>query len=227
MGTDRFAIAIDGPGGAGKSTVARRVAQALQIIYVDTGAMYRAVALYNLRQGADISDENAVAASLSQIHIEILYTDNDQRLLLNGDDVTEALRTLSAAEGASMVAPYKAVRRKMVAIQQEIARNKRVVMDGRDIGSDVLPWAQVKVYLDASLEARVKRRIAELSEKRMAVNPPQVYQEIKLRDERDMNRAVSPLKRAGDAVYIDTSDMGLEQVVDKIVALANDKITKG
>jgi cytidylate kinase len=227
MGTDRFAIAIDGPGGAGKSTVARRVAQALQIIYVDTGAMYRAVALYNLRQGADISDENAVAASLSQIHIEILYTDNDQRLLLNGDDVTEALRTLSAAESASMVAPYKAVRRKMVAIQQEIARNKRVVMDGRDIGSDVLPWAQVKVYLDASLEARVKRRIAELSEKRMAVNPPQVYQEIKLRDERDMNRAVSPLKRAGDAVYIDTSDMGLEQVVDKIVALANDKITKG
>jgi cytidylate kinase len=183
--------------------------------------MYRAIALYNLRQGVDINDPDSVAASLDKINIKIQSHANGQRLFLNGEDVTGELRTQSVARAASIVAPYPSVRAKLVALQQKLAHNDRVVMDGRDIGTHVLPWAPVKIYLDANLDARVQRRVNELNEKGEPNDPAQIRREIKTRDERDMKRDVSPLTRAEDAVYMDTSLLTLEQVVDKIIIMIN------
>jgi cytidylate kinase len=216
---DNFAIAIDGPGGAGKSTVAKALAKRLDMVYVDTGAMYRAIALYNINNGADIHNEKIVEESLFMIKIDIKYSADGQRLFLNGEDVTEALRTLPVARGAAVVAAYKAVREKLIELQRELASNKSVVMDGRDIGSHVLPWAQIKIFLDAGLDARVDRRLKELAEKGESSDRMQVRHEIETRDEMDSNRELSPMTRAEDAVYIDTSDLSLEQVIEKIIKL--------
>lgn len=218
-----FAVAVDGPGGAGKSTVARMAAAALGMVYIDTGAMYRAVALYNMRQGTDLGDHAAVEQSLAAIDIEIRHDEGRQRLFLNGEDVTDDLRVQAVAEGSSIVAAYGAVRLKMAALQRWLALTRRVVMDGRDIGTNVLPWAQVKVYLDASLDVRVARRIRELTEKGEPADFETVRHEIKIRDERDMNRAFSPLTQAEDAVYIDTSGLQIEEVVDRIRSLVKEK----
>lgn len=214
-----FAVAIDGPSGAGKSTVAKQAAIALGLAYVDTGAMYRAIALYNIQRGTDVKDRPAVERSLRQIDISVRPSENGQRLLLNGEDVTEALRTQPIAEGSSVVAAYEAVRHKLLTLQRTLALTGRVVMDGRDIGSQVLPWAQVKIYLDASLEARIERRVRELTEKGLTPDPAVVRQEIEIRDDRDLHRAFSPLTRAADAVYIDSSDLSLEDTVEKVTAL--------
>jgi cytidylate kinase len=220
-----FAVAIDGPGGAGKSSIAKEIAKRLRMVYIDTGAMYRAVGLYNIRQGNDVCDAEAVSASLSQIDIKIIYENGEQRLLLNGEDVTEALRTQQAAESASMVAPYTPVREYLLGLQRDLAKTGHVVMDGRDIGSHVLPQAQVKIYLDANLEERVRRRICELNEKGITHDPDAVKQEIKDRDERDIRRENAPLTRAEDAVYMDTSGISFDEAVDRIIKIIRANLT--
>jgi len=213
------AVAIDGPSGAGKSTVAREVAVAANLLYVDTGAMYRAVALHNIHKGVDVHDQAAVEANLSDITIDIDYdSEMQQRLILDGEDVTEALRSQEVAEGASVVAAYPSVREKLVSLQQEIARKHSIVMDGRDIGTHVLPNAQVKIYLDASLEERTRRRMSELG----AGDYDSIYNEIKIRDDRDMNRDHSPLTKAEDALYINTDGLSVAEIT-KIITDEMDK----
>ncbi|MDR1665256.1 MAG: (d)CMP kinase [Clostridiales bacterium] len=217
--TPRFAVAIDGPGGAGKSTVAKRIAQMFHLAHIDTGAMYRAIALYYVRRGLNIKDEAAVEKCLADIEIEISPSEGGQQLFLNGEDVTQALRTQEIAEGSSVVAVYAQVREKLTALQRAIAENGRVVMDGRDIGSQVLPWAQVKIYLDASIEARVKRRVSELQLSNKPCDPADVRREIEERDYRDTHRKISPLTRADGAVYLDTSEMDEEEVIGKVAEI--------
>ena len=212
------AVAIDGPSGAGKSTVAKEVAAAAGLLYVDTGAMYRAVALYNIRKAVDIKDEAAVEENLADIAIDIRYdSQKQQRLILNGEDVTEALRTQTVAEGSSIVASYGSVRQKLVALQRDLARKNSIVMDGRDIGTYVLPDAKLKIYLDASLEERVRRRLKELGEKNEAADFETVKSEVEIRDHRDMNRSYSPLTQAKDAVYINSDGLTIEDITKMIV----------
>ncbi|MCL2421012.1 MAG: (d)CMP kinase [Defluviitaleaceae bacterium] len=212
-----IAVAIDGPSGSGKSTVAKAVATASGIIYVDTGAMYRAVALYNIRKGVEPGQQAAVEESLSDISIELRYdSQKQQRAFLNGEDVTEALRVQRVAEGASVVASYQAVREKLVALQQVMARKHSVIMDGRDIATHVLPDAQVKIYLDASLEERTRRRMHELSQKGEPAVYEDVYKEIEIRDHRDMNRTHAPLVRTKEAVYIQSDGLAVKEIAEKI-----------
>jgi len=211
-------VAIDGPSGAGKSTVAREVAAITGSIYVDTGAMYRAVALHNIRNGVSPSNKAVIEASLPDISIDITYdSQNNQRLILGGEDVTEALRTQQVAEGSSIVASYQAVRLKLVELQQALAKKYSVVMDGRDIGTHVLPNAQVKIYLDASLEERARRRMLELQRKGAAAEYETVKKEVETRDHRDMNRAYAPLVRAENAVYINSDGINAEGISRMII----------
>jgi len=213
-----YAVAIDGPSGAGKSTAAKGVAAKLGIVYIDTGAMYRSVALYCIRENVDVHDRNAVEERLDGISIDLRYNaKKHQRLFLNGEDVTEALRTQEVAEVTSIVASYPFVRGKLVALQQSLSRKRSVVMDGRDIGSTVLPNAKVKVYLDASLEERVRRRMTELKEKGLPAVQETIRKEIEVRDNRDMNRTYAPLVRVQDAMYIHSDNMTEEEIVEKIV----------
>ena len=208
-----FAVAIDGPGGVGKSTAARHVAKRLGMTYIDTGAMYRAVALYNMRNGVDLHDEVAVVASLSQININL----NKQQIILNGEDITQKIRTQAISEGTSVIASYAPVREKLVAVQQKLAASVEVVMDGRDIASKVLPWAQVKIYLDAVVDVRAARRAAELAAKGQSADITKIREEVMIRDQRDKTRVHSPLIQTADAIYIDTSNMTLEEVIARIV----------
>jgi len=209
-----FAVAVDGPGGVGKSTAARRVAKRLNMTYIDTGAMYRAVALYNIRQGTDPQNETAIVASLLHINITL----DKQQILLNGEDVTKSIRTQEISEYTSVISPYAPVRKKLIAVQQKFAASGEVVMDGRDIGSQVLPWAQVKIYLDADVSIRAQRRASELAAKGQPADITKILEEIKTRDHRDKTRDNSPLIRTDDAIYIDTGHMTLEEVIDKIIA---------
>jgi len=211
-------ITIDGPGGSGKSTAARRAAAMLGFIYVDTGAMYRAAALYCTERGVSPEDDGVVKALLD-MDMELKYINGAQRTFLNGADVTERLRAQDIAEASSKIAAVACVREKLVAMQRRIAEKNDVVMDGRDIGTHVLPGARLKIYLDARAEIRAKRRVNELQQKGEDVDYDDVLAEIKKRDERDMNRAHSPLAMAADAVYIDAGDMNAEAVPDKIVEL--------
>jgi len=211
-----FAIAIDGPGGVGKSTTARRVAEILGMTYIDTGAMYRAVALHNIRSGKDLHNETAVEESLN--NLEICF--RDQHLFINNEDVTEAVRTQTVSDGASVVASYKAVREKLSYQQKHMANTGQVVMDGRDIGSHVLPQAQVKIYLDADLDTRSARRTEELEAKGLTVDLNKIREETIIRDERDKKRAHSPLVQTADAIYIDNSNLSPDEVVALIVDVA-------
>jgi cytidylate kinase len=194
--------------------------------YVDTGAMYRAIALHNIRRGTDIHDASAVEASLDKLEMIINAGSGSQRLMLNGEDVTDALRAQPIAEGSSVVAAYPAVREKLTALQQQMAKRGRVVMDGRDIGSHVLPWAQVKIYLDASLDVRTDRRVSELLEKGLPCDRQQVRREMSVRDERDRNRRHAPLIRMENTEYIDASVMTPDQVLDIITGLVNESAAK-
>ena len=214
-----FAIAIDGPSGSGKSTAARRVAVALGFPYVDTGAMYRAVALYCMDNGIDLSDAASVAASLGGVDLKIKFEDGRQRVILNGTDVTDSLRTQRVAEGSSMVAPVVAVREALVKIQRGVAMENDVVMDGRDIGTHVLPGAGLKIYLDASAETRAERRVGELRQKGAEAVYERVLTEINNRDTRDRTRDASPLKIANGAVYLDTGGMSEDEVAREIINL--------
>lgn len=216
-------IAIDGPSGTGKSTTAKDLSNTLGIAYVDTGAMYRAIGYVLNKQGVNLNDENAVVENMSKIDLELQYVDGNQRIYANGEDVTDTIRTQEIGEFASTIAVYKDVRKKLVQMQQEIANKNDVIMDGRDIGSCVLPLASFKFYLDANPEVRAKRRIHELKEKGTTASYDQVLQEIIERDERDKNREESPLVKASDAIYIDTSNLTKGQVVSLMLKIIEDK----
>ena len=205
------AIAIDGPSGAGKSTLARAAAARLGFVYVDTGALYRTVGLFALRSGIDPDDAAAVEAMLPQVQVGLAYRDGEQRVFLGGEDVSEAIRTPEASRYASKVSAIPAVRAFLLETQRRMARENSVVMDGRDIGTVVLPDAKIKIFLHASAEDRARRRFEELQ----ARGTPQPYDEvladIRERDERDENRAAAPLRRADDAIDLDTTGNTLEQ----------------
>ena len=212
-------VAIDGPAGAGKSTIAKRIARKLGYIYVDTGAMYRAMAYYLIQNQVDAADQEAIAAACQHADISICYQDGEQVVLLNGENVNAYLRTEAVGNMASVSSAVPEVRKKLVELQQKLARETDVVMDGRDIGTVVLPDADVKVYLTASVETRAKRRFLELQEKGEPADLAKIAADIEDRDYRDMHRDISPLRQAEDATLVDSSDMTIDQVVERILEL--------
>ena len=214
-----YNIAIDGPAGAGKSTIAKLVAKKRGYIYVDTGAMYRAMALYLLRTGVDISDRAAIAKACQNADISIAYQKGEQVVLLNGENVNAYLRTEEVGNMASVSSAVPEVRKKLVELQQELAAKEDVVMDGRDIGPVVLPNADVKVYLTASTHTRAMRRFLELQEKGQVADLEKIEADIADRDYKDMHRETSALRQAEDAVLVDSSEMTIEQVVERILSL--------
>ncbi|MBR6314529.1 MAG: (d)CMP kinase [Clostridia bacterium] len=210
-------VAIDGPAGAGKSTISRRAAASLGFIYIDTGALYRTVGLHALRLGADTKDAAAVAATLTdELHVELRFVGGEQRMFLNGEDVSDAIRTPEASLAASAVSAVPAVRAYLFDLQKQLAHENDCIMDGRDIGTVVLPDAQVKIFLTASPEARAQRRYEELIEKGMDVTFDDVLADMKQRDYNDSHRAIAPLKPADDAILLDTSGNTLEQSVELV-----------
>ena len=209
-------IAIDGPAGAGKSTIAKRLAKKLGFIYVDTGAMYRAMAYYFLQHNIDANDENAIAAACPDVDVTITYENGEQQVLLNGENVNGVIRNEEVGNMASSTSVYPVVRKKLVELQRQLAKSADVIMDGRDIGTCVLPDAQVKIYLTASSATRAKRRYDELTEKGVSCDLAEIEKDIIDRDYRDMHRETSPLRQAEDAVLVDSSEMNIDEVVDAI-----------
>ena len=212
-----YQIAIDGPAGAGKSTIAKAVSKELSFVYVDTGAMYRALALLCIRLGLDGKDEEKVVSACEGASVEIKYKDGAQVVFLNGEDVNGFIRTQEVGDMASAVSVYKGVREKLVKLQQELAAKENVVMDGRDIASCVLPNADLKIYLDADVNIRAKRRYDELIAKGQPANLEKIVEEVKERDYRDMHRDNSPLVRVPEAILVDSSHMSIEEVKDAII----------
>ncbi len=213
-----YSIAIDGPAGAGKSTIAKAVARELGYVYIDTGAMYRTVGYYCICNDIPIEDETSVVDKIKDIDISIAYDDSGvQQVFLNGDNVSDKIRTQEVGAAASTVSQYQPVRDKLVSLQQKLASTASVVMDGRDIGSKVLPGANTKIYLTASVKERARRRAAELAEKGESCNIQEVEKEIEERDYRDMHRANSPLVQVPDAVLIDSSDLNIDETIDAIL----------
>ena len=213
-------IAIDGPAGAGKSSIAKALSKRLGYIYIDTGAMYRAVALFFLENNVADGTDSRIESLLDKLEISIKYEDGAQKVILNGEDVTGKLRLEEIGKLASKFSAIGSVREKLVALQRKLAQKENVVMDGRDIGTVVLPNADLKIYLSASSKVRAKRRYLELLEKGQTdLDINDIEDEIIKRDEADMNREISPLKQADDAYYLDSSDMTLEEVVSKILSM--------
>lgn len=207
-------IAIDGPAGAGKSTIAKLASKRLNYIYVDTGAMYRSIALYFIQNNLDVTDEKNVEQGCGNIDIRLQFIDGNQEVFLNGKKVTTEIRREEVGNMASTMAAKKIVRDKLLTLQREIAAANDVIMDGRDIGTNVLPDAEVKIYLTASIENRANRRYQELVKKGDTPDLEAIKADIEKRDYQDMNREIAPLKQAEDAIYLDTSDMSIEEVVD-------------
>ncbi len=218
-----FNIAIDGPAGAGKSTIAKQLASKLNMIYVDTGAMYRAIALFMNRKGISGEDEQAISAALADVSISLEFEDGTQCVMLNGENVNAFIRTPEISAMTSKISVYPEVRRKLVAEQQKIAVDTDLIMDGRDIGTCVLPDAALKIYLTASAEVRGMRRFDELKCKGEVCSLEDIIKEIAERDYRDMHREISPLMQAEDAVLVDSSYMTIDEVVEKIYNLAQEK----
>ena len=218
-----YNVAIDGPAGAGKSTIARAVAKKMNLIYVDTGAMYRAMALFMIRQNIAPDDAEAISRKCQEADIEIRYENNEQVVYLNGENVTPYLRSEEVGSVTSAVSVQSAVRVKLVELQQMLASKNDCIMDGRDIGTCVLPNAQVKIYLTAGSEVRAKRRYDELVAKGEACDLQKIQADIEERDYRDMHREHSPLKQAEDAVLVDSSDLTIDEVIEKIIAICNEK----
>ena len=216
-------VAIDGPGGAGKSTISRAVAKKLNFIYIDTGAMYRAVALYAILKGVDTKSD-AVDALLPDIEIKITHENDMQRIYLCGEDVSDQIRTPEVSVGASDVAVRPAVRLKLVELQRQLAKTVDVIMDGRDIGTYVLPDAEVKIFLVASIEERARRRHKELLEKGTACSIEEVLKDLQYRDANDSNRAFAPLRQAEDAVLLDTTDYTFDESVEKVISIIKGKM---
>ena len=219
-----FNIAIDGPAGAGKSTVARKAAKELGFIYVDTGAMYRTIALYMLREHVNIEDEEELARALDRISVSLRYRDGIQHMFLNGEDVSSQIRTPEVSAKASFTSAKAAVRAKLINLQKDLAARENVLMDGRDIGTCILPDAQLKIFLTASVDERARRRYLELKEKGEDCDLASIREEIALRDYRDSHRESAPLKQAGDAVLLDTSDMDADEAVRRVVELARERM---
>ncbi|MGE6629509.1 (d)CMP kinase [Bacillus sp. NPDC077027] len=220
--TKKLSIAIDGPAAAGKSTVAKIVAAKKSYIYIDTGAMYRAITHEALEHGIDLEDERALAALLKSTTIDLVSSKDGQKVHVNQNDVTEEIRTDRISNQVSVVAKHKAVREELVRRQQELGKRGGVVMDGRDIGTHVLPDAEVKIFLLASVEERAKRRFEENKKKGFDANYDQLIEEIARRDKLDSEREVSPLKKAEDALEIDTTSLSIQEVAGKILDAAND-----
>ncbi len=220
-------MAIDGPAGAGKSTVAKMLAKELGFIYVDTGAMYRAAALYFLMNDIDVSDETAVARACELTDVSIRFRENEQQVLLNGDNVNGKIRREEVGNMASAISVFPVVRQKLTALQQKLAASEDVVMDGRDIGTCVLPNAEVKIYLTASVTARAKRRYQELLERGESCNLEEIQKDISDRDYRDMHRDASPLKQADDAVFVDSSELTLEETAEAVRTVCQEKLSCG
>ncbi len=216
-------IAIDGPAGAGKSTIAKKVAKELGFIYVDTGAMYRAMALFFIRQNVKPEEKEKVETLCRQAKITICYKDGQQLVLLNGEDVTGLIRQEEVGNMASATSAIPQVRVQLLSLQQDLANSENVVMDGRDIGTVVLPDAQVKIYLTASAKVRAARRCLELTQRGEAADEAVIEAQIIERDQRDMNREISPLRQAQDAVLVDSSEMNIEEVVEKILEIYRQK----
>ena len=210
-------VAIDGPAGAGKSTIARLAAEKLGYIYVDTGALYRAVGLKFSKTGADISSDKDIERVLSGTAVDIRFSGGEQHVFLDGEDVSGLIRTPEASMMASAVSAKPAVRAFLLEMQRQLARENNVIMDGRDIGTYVLPNADLKIYLTASVEERAKRRFLEMQEKGETADLESICEDIRKRDENDMNREFAPLKQAEDAILVDSSDMSFSEVVEEIV----------
>ena len=214
-----YNIAIDGPAGAGKSTIAKLVAKEKGYIYVDTGAMYRGLAIHFLKKGIQPDEKEKIIDACKDADVSIGYEDGAQQIYLNGENITSMLREEAGGNMASISSAVPEVRAKLLDLQRNLAKEKDVVMDGRDIGTHVLPNADVKIYLTASVECRANRRFKELTEKGIACNYDEIAQDIQERDTRDMNREIAPLKKADDAVLVDSSDMTIEEVVKAITGL--------
>ena len=218
-----YNIAIDGPAGAGKSTIARKVAEKLSFIYVDTGAMYRSMALYFIRHDIAAQDEEKIAAACPDIDVSIAYQDGEQQVILNGENVNGLIRTEQVSMMTSDTSKYPVVREKLLSLQRGLAEKENVIMDGRDIGTCVLPNADVKIYLTASAAERARRRYKEQTERGVDCDIKEIERDIIARDEQDMNREVAPLRQAEDAVLVDSSDMTIDQVVDEIIRIYQEK----
>ena len=214
-----YNVAIDGPSGAGKSTIAKLVAKEKGYIYVDTGAMYRALAVYFLEKGIAPEDRAGIIAAAGEAEVSIRYEEGVQQVYLNGENISSKLRAEEVGNMASKTSIIPEVRERLLELQRSLAREKDVIMDGRDIGTYILPGADVKIYLTASVETRARRRYEELIEKGAACDYQEIAKDIQERDDRDMNREVAPLRQAADAVMVDSSDMTIEEVVEKIAGL--------
>lgn len=222
--TKRISVAIDGPSGSGKSTLARAAAKRLQLIYVDTGAIYRTVALYVLRRGVPPRDETEVSALLPEIGVTMDYDGGGlQRMRLNGEDVTDLIRTQEVSMAASAVSAHPAVRAFLLDMQRDMAKKHSVIMDGRDIGTVVLPGADVKIFLTAGSEVRARRRWLELQQRGTPKDFDQILRETRERDEQDANRAVAPLRPAEDAVMLDTTELDLEQSLERVIEIIRER----
>ncbi len=219
-----FSVAIDGPAGSGKSTVSKIISKELNFIYVDTGAMFRTIALYCLQNNIDCNDKDNISSKLNSIDISLAFKDGIQQIYLNNENVTEKIRTQEIAKNASIVAQISSVREKLLNIQRQIAKNNNVIMDGRDIGTNVLPKANVKIYLNADIDERAKRRCEELSQKNEKYEYHKVRQGIIDRDNLDKNRKISPLKKADDAISIDTTNLSIYEVSTLIIKIIKENI---
>ncbi len=218
-----YNVAIDGPAGAGKSTIAKMVAERLGFVYVDTGAMYRALALYFVRLGIKPQEKEKIKQALPALHITLTYQDGKQVVLLDGENVNDFIRTQEVGSMASRISPLPAVREKLLFLQRELAKRTSVIMDGRDIGTIVLPDADIKIYLTADPGVRAKRRCLELEAKGEECDEEEILREIIARDEQDMTREISPLKKAEDAVVLDASKLTAEEVTERLVALIRER----
>lgn len=217
-------IAIDGPAGAGKSSVSKKIAQTLSFVYIDTGALYRAIGIYALRKNANTTSAEEITPLLSEIKLTLEHKNNSQRVILNGEDVTDEIRTPPASMAASNVSAIPKVREFLLDIQRDIAKSHNVIMDGRDIGTVILPNAQIKIFLTATPEERARRRFEEMHLKGHCVDFNALLKEIKERDYNDSNRAIAPLKPAEDAIIVDNTGFVFEQSVDKLLDIIRGKL---
>ena len=217
-------IAIDGPAGAGKSTIAKNIAEKLGFVYIDTGAMYRTLALACIKGGVDLTDEEAVCDTADTAVLDIKYIDGIQHMFLYDEDVSSDIRTEEVSKAASDTSKYARLRKRLVSLQQDLAEKYNVIMDGRDIGTVVLPDADLKIFLTASVEVRAERRFKEYEQKGIKCDIKTLEEEIAQRDHNDSHRSNSPLKQAEDAQLIDTSDMSIEEVTDLIIRLYGEKL---